>query len=278
MFAIASEQRGLVTLEQLRELGFTKGRRESWLRSGRLHRVFQGVYAAGRPMLSREGRWLAAILACGSGAVLSHLSAAVLWDLIAAEGLTIDVTAPRSRKSRPGISVHRPRRAPRTTVVRGIPVTTISQTLEDLARSFSAAALRRAVGEAELHPAFVADELPPRIWALVDGDGEGGAVSRSRLESRFRRICREAGLPRPERNQRWGDWEIDFLWREQRVAVETDGRNVHTRRVQFARDRQKDRDLQLAGLVALRFTWGEVRRRPDLVVATCRRALGLPES
>lgn len=121
----------------------------------------------------------------------------------------------------------------------------------------------------------MAEELPRRLWEHVDGDG--GPVSRSRLESRFRRLCREGGLPRPERNQAWGGWEIDFLWREQRVAVETDGRSVHARRAQFVRDRQKDRDLQLAGFVALRFTWGELTRRPELVVDTCRRALGLPQ-
>lgn len=209
MFAVAAQQRGVVTVAQLRGLGFTNGRRESWLRTGRLHRVFQGVYAVGRPMLSRDGRWLAAGLSCGPHAVLSHLSAAVSWGLIPAEGTTVDVTAPRSRKSRPGIALHRPRRPPRATVHWGIPVTTISQTLEHLARTFSPAALCRAVGEAELHPLFVAEELPRRLWEHVDGDG--GAVSRSRLESPFRRLCREGGLPRPERNQAWGGWEIDFL-------------------------------------------------------------------
>lgn len=100
-------------------------------------------------------------------------------------------------------------------------------------------------------------------------------VSRGRLENAFARICRKAGLPRPQRNVEWGRWELDFVWPEQRVAVETDGRSVHARRTQFARDREKDRDLQLAGYTALRFTWAEVTRRPEMVADACTRALGL---
>ena len=269
--AIAAGQRGLVTSAQLATLGFTKARRESWIRSGRLHRVFRGVYVFGRPMLSQHGRWLAAVLACGPGACLSHLSAALLWGLVVAEGQCIDVTAPRSRTSRPGIDVHRPLRPPAIVEHLGIPVTTIARTVEDLSRTFAPGPLRRLVGEAELRPEFDPDALPPRLWSLVADPVDGAPPNR--LESRFLRICEEAGLPRPLVNQDWGDWNIDFLWPRHRVAVETDGRAVHARRTQFSRDRRKDRDLQLAGYLALRFTHHEVMRRPTVVTDALRAAL-----
>lgn len=273
--AVAETQRGLITARQLGDLGFTKSRRESWLRSGRLHRVFHGVYAVGRPVRDREALWLAAVLTCGAGAVLSHLSAALLWEIVPAEGAEIEVSAPRSRTSRPGIVVHRPLNPPPAMFRRGIPVTTLERTLEDLARTFGRRELRRAVGEAELRPDFNPRLLSPRVWALVDPDAAGAGTPPNLLERRFMRICREAELPRPVRNREWGRWEIDFLWPSERVAVETDGRAVHARRTQFARDREKDRDLQLAGYTALRFTYAEVMRQPQMVADTCARALGL---
>jgi very-short-patch-repair endonuclease len=274
---LAQAQHGVVTAAQLEALGCSRSRRESWSRSGRLHPLFRGVYVVGRPMVSRKGRWLAAVLACGPGAVLSHLSAALLWGLIVAEGPAIEVSAPRSRASRPGITVHRRRGRPRCTVADGIPVTTIEQTLEDLARTFAPDALRRAAGEAELHPTFDPEALDPRVWATVDPDG-AGRVSHNPLEDQFARVCRRAKLPAPERNVPWGRWNIDFLWREQRVAVETDGRAVHARRTQFARDREKDRYLQLAGFTALRFTRYGVERRAGMVAEACRAALAGPRT
>lgn len=273
--ALAAEQRGLVTTEQLRELGFTRGRRESWLRSGRLHPVYRGVYALGRPMLSQQGRWLAAVLACGPGAVLSHRCAGALWEIIVAAGDLVEVSAPRSRDGRRDIVVHRPVAMPRSTVLRGIPVTTLEQTLEDLARTFTDGALRRAVAQAELRPEFDGAALSSRVWARVDPDGDD-ARDANVLQDLFLRICRRARLGMPEREVPWGRWVLDFLWREQGVAVETDGRAAHTRRTQFARDREKDRDLLLAGLLPLRFTYGDVRRRADMVAATCRTALTRP--
>lgn len=273
MAAVAAAQRGLITAAQLTELGCSPGRRESWLRSGRLHRVFHGVYVVGRPMLSREGRWLAAVLACGPGAALSHLCAGAHWGILRAPGETIEVTAPRSRASRPGLTVHRRRTPPRVTVHCGIPVTTLEQTLEDLARTFAPEALRQAVGEAELRPEFDPAVLPERVWARIGADAKSG-VDANVLQDRFLALCRRAGLPTPERDVPWGRWEIDFLWREQGVAVETDGRSVHARRSQFSRDRAKDRELQLGGLLALRFTYREVTRQTAMVAETCRTALG----
>lgn len=224
----------------------------------------------GHPAISRESRWLAAVLACGPGAVLSHLSAAALWGIIVADGVAVDVISARTRKGQPGIVVHRPRTPPSSTIHRGIPVTTPEQTLAHLARTFTPANLQQAVGEAQLLPGFDVSALPSRVRALAEDPAHG--ISRNMMERRFRRLAREAGLPKPAVNEPWGRWEIDFLFRDERIAVETDGRATHERRLQFERDREKDRDLQLAGLLALRFTYAEVMRKPETVRRTLAAA------
>lgn len=265
--AVAEQQHGLVTREQLH---LPRSTIDSWVRRGLLVVVHRGVYALGHRSLTPEARWLAAVLACGPGAMLSHLSAAALWGIIAADGVAVDVIAGRGRKGQPGIAVHRPRAMPARTVHRGIPVTTPERTLVDLARTFTPENLERAVGEAQLLPAFDVAALPARLRALAEEPEHG--ISRNAMERRFRKLAREAGLSPPEVNQRWGRWELDFLFREEGIAVETDGRATHLRRAQFERDRRKDRDLQLAGLLALRFTYPEVMRRPAVVLDALRRA------
>lgn len=259
-----------MTTPQLASVGVGRGAVQRWVHHGRLHRVFRGVYAVGHPAISREARWLAAVLACGPAAVLSHLSAAALWGIIVADGLAIDVIAARSRKGQAGITVHRPRTPPLTTVHRGIPVTTPEQTLAHLARTFTPANLERAVGEAQLLPGFDFTALPPRVRALAEDPEDG--ISRNVMERRFRKLAREAGLSKPAVNEPWGRWEIDLLFRDEGIAVETDGRSTHERRLQFERDREKDRDLQLAGLLALRFTYAEIMRRPGVVLRTLAAA------
>jgi very-short-patch-repair endonuclease len=272
----------LVTRRELLAGGVSATTVKSWLRTGRLHRVFQGVYAVGHPLITREERWLAAVLACGPGAALSHLSAAALWGLIAADGEAIDVTVARGRKGHGGIRAHRRRTAPEAAVHRGIPTTSVAHTLLDLATTFTPAHLERALGEAQLLPFFAEDELRralatgrPGVRALRaiwDRDERSVGIPRNAMERRFLKIVKAAGLPRPEVNMPWGRWEIDALWPELRVAVELDGRTYHQRRADFARDREKDRELQLAGLIALRFTYAEVMRRPQAVTAGCCRA------
>jgi len=254
---------------------------ESWLRGERLHAVFHEVYAVGHPSLTREERWLAAVLACGEGAVLSHQSAALLWAVVQAEAEDVDVSVPRTRAGIEGIAIHRRRHAPRATTHRGIPTTTLAQTLVDLAATFTPNHLERAYTEAQLHPLLDENELSRLLEQPTRGvkslrqlaaEGDGPGVPRNVMERRFLRIVREAGLPRPEMNVPWGRWNIDALWREPKVAVELDSRTFHQRRQDFARDRQKDRDLQLAGYLALRFTATEVMRRPAVVTAGCCRA------
>jgi predicted transcriptional regulator of viral defense system len=132
---LAGARHNVVTTDDLLGLGLTHSDIGYRVERGRLHRKYKGVFAVGRPDLRIEGVFLAAVLACGPRATLSHKSAARLWNLTRAETSRIDVTAPRSVKPKPGIRLHRPLSldALDTTIVEGIPVTSVAQTLLDLA-------------------------------------------------------------------------------------------------------------------------------------------------
>jgi very-short-patch-repair endonuclease len=199
-----------------------------------MHRVHRGVYAVGNPNLTREGRWMAAVLACGEDTVLSHQSAAALWKLspTCPPLAHVSVPGPNGRRKRRGIVVHRSLTltAEQTTRRRGIPVTTLARTLADL--------------------------------------GYGPDRTRSDLERLFLRICREHGIPKPEVNVRIGPYEVDFLWRAERLVVEVDGYAYHSDRRAFEADRARDRELAHRGFLVIRFTDKELSRRPDAVAAS----------
>jgi very-short-patch-repair endonuclease len=274
-----------VTRAQLREHGITDGSVSWWLRTGRLHRIHRGVYAVGHPGVTEEARWLAAVLACGPGATLSHRSAAELWRIGVREGRRLDVTVPRTRHGgAAGITVHRARRLEpgEVTTLRGVPVTTLPRTLVDLADVVGEGELARAIHEAQ-----VAHRLSPRALEAAAGRAHGRRGSgrlaraigdpdrtRSALERRFRRLCREHGLPRPAVNERVAGMEVDFLWRERRVVAETDGWAFHRTRAAFETDRERDQALTRAGYRVVRFTHRQVAARPGEVAATLRAALG----
>src|SRR3954453_1701535 len=204
---LAHRQWGVVSLAQLQALG--RGARAVQLRaqSGRLRRVYRGVYAIGGAALPREGRNLAAVLACGDGAVLSHVSAAVHWGLLSYDPPRPEVTAPASRAGAPGIRLHRTHflDARETTTHRGIPITTLARTLLDLAATAPTNHLEHAIGQAmrnELYDhATIARVLDgrPGTRALRRAT-EDPAFTRGELERRFRRLCRRAGLPQPLSN------------------------------------------------------------------------------
>jgi hypothetical protein len=222
------------------------------------------VYAVGHPGLSPEGRWLAAVLACGAGAVLSHQSAAALWDLRPTSRAAIDVTAP-SRHRRRGVDLHRSRcLAPEQRTERSqIPCTTVARTLVDLAgvleRTGIEGAWRRAEMLALLDVHAVKSALEPSrgrrgagvIRSLLAESGVD-EITRSELEERFLALCDHASLPRPEVNTRidanGANYEVDFLWRAQRLVAETDGWGPHHTRDAFETDRRRDAALLVAGL------------------------------
>jgi very-short-patch-repair endonuclease len=228
---------------------------------------------------------MAAVLACGSGAVLSHLDAAALWKIYAGEGARVHVTSTSQSGSRiAGIAAHRARRLDPddVTVRHGIPVTTVGRTLVDLTDMLGRDRLLRAIREAEFLRLLDLDAL---IAAVQRGHGRQrlgglreaitahtpGQIVREELEHRFLELVRGAGLPPPETNvkiqARGRRYEIDCLWREQRIAVELDGRAAHARTAAFESDRSKDAALSAIGLRPLRFTWLRVTKEPDEVVA-----------
>jgi very-short-patch-repair endonuclease len=284
---LAARQHGVVAVTQLRELGLTSRTARSRVATGRLHRLHRGVYAVGHPVISTKGRWMAAALACGGDAVLSHRSAAALWGIRPTTRTAIDVISPRrTGRGRARIEVHRPAglRADDVTSVDGIPCTTVARTLLDLAGVVDRRTLERAYEQAEvlrlLDLEAVADVLArssgrrgaAALLAVVRECDQSTTLTRNDLEERFLAICDAAALPRPRVNA-WvpldgGGVEVDFLWPRERLIIETDGHQVHGTRRAFERDRRRDRRLLLAGWRVVRFTWRQIVRDPDEVVAT----------
>lgn len=224
---------------------------------------------------------MAAVLAGGPGAVLSHRSAATLWGIGGSGGGGgVDVTVPGNRRSTGAIEFHRTLLpADEVTVTNGIPVTTVPRTIFDLAADTSARRVERTINEAEvlqLWDELSLDELllryPRRtgsrtVRAALDGRRAGATITRSELEERFLALIDGAGLPRPEVNAFVDGFEVDFLWRDARLIVELDGRAFHHTAQAFERDRERDRILQAAGWRVIRLTWRQLEATPHRVVA-----------
>jgi len=276
--AIAGEQWAVITWRQLRDAGLAKSTIGRRVRRRRLHRVHVGVYALVPPeALAPEGRWLAAVLACGTEAALSHRSAAVLWGLLDDDGEAPDVTAPvNGPRDVKGVVLHRSRNlAGNVTRRRGIPVTTLERTLADLADVVARPVLHRAAQQAEFHRRTIGPAGDP--WRHANG--RRGApnlrslpllrarvgMTWSELEHRMLRLCRQAGLPEPESNQQVAGKRVDFVWRRQRLVVETDGGQAHLTAAAFEEDRRRDVELLIAGWRVARFTWAMVRDEPHRV-------------
>ena len=294
--ALAGRQHGLVSLGQVEAAGLGPSGVRARVASGSLHRIHRGVYSVGHAVLSREGRWLAAVMAGGDGAVLSHLSAGELWGLCVTHGKQIDVTTPRrAGRNRAGISVHSGATLARSEArqVRRIPCTSIARTLLDLAEVVDRRRLERAVDQAEvlrvLDLRSVRETLSrahgrvgaPLLSALLEEHSPGTTITRSELEERFLCLCTEAGLPPPEVNSRvevaGGSFEVDFLWRAPRVIAETDGRQFHGTGQAFERDRLRDQGLLCEGWRVVRCTWRQVTREPDRLARTLETLLA-PEA
>jgi very-short-patch-repair endonuclease len=267
---LAASQHGVVSTGQLLDAGLAASTITERVKEGRLHRLHQGVYAVGHPGVSSEGRWMAAaaVLACRANAALSHRSAAALWKLLPPSRGPVDVSVPSraGRSRRAGIRVHRCftlAGSPGSIVVRrGIPVTSVPRTIADVKRAVPAWQWRRAVRQAE----FLG--LPPGLEIETDR-------TRSDLEGDFLRLCRQHRIPAPEVNVRVGSWTVDFLWREERVAVETDFYGYHRGRVAFRDDRARDLALRRRGFAVHRFSEEQVDERPAEVAGDLRDALGL---
>jgi very-short-patch-repair endonuclease len=276
---LVRQQHGVVGHDQLARLGFSEKAIRHRIAIGRLHRLRRGVYAVGRPEVSDKGRWMAAVLACGEGAALSHSSAAALWRIGAEQRGLVEVSLPSSsRRRRPGIRLHRrPSLNPERDLTReyGIPVTTPIQTLIDLSLRLDRPGIERMINEADKYNLT----HPPQLRKALDArSGEPGVaqlrrildrrtfrLTKEELERRFLPLARKAGLPVPLTGQFVNGFEVDFYWPDLALVVETDGLRYHRTPAEQARDRLRDQAHTAAGLAQLRFTHEQVRYEPEYV-------------
>jgi predicted transcriptional regulator of viral defense system len=262
----AARSHGVVAYDELIELGVGPCAVKRWAADGRLHRLYRGVYAVGHKVLTVHGRWMAAVKACGPGAVLSHISAAALWDLIRSSSPIVHVTTP-GRASPKGIRVHRVRRLhpDDVAVVDQVPVTSVARILLDLADVLQPRQLIRAIEQAERLQIF---DMRAIERLLARSNGRRVAVLRSaiaavkgeppRVNSNWERdlldFCEDHGIPRPELNVIVEGHEVDALWRAKKIVVELDSWRFHRHLAAFVDDRRKIATLQLAGYLVLPLT------------------------
>jgi very-short-patch-repair endonuclease len=281
---LAAKQHGVVARKQLLDLGVHPQAIKHRVAKGRLHPVHHGVYAVGRPALTRTGRWMAAVLRCGRGAALSHASAAALHGIAIPEVHGTEISVPMPRGPRvPGVRVHRRRdlTAADLTRVDGIPVTTPLWTLLDLAGRLPRSRLEAAINEVtklgltdpdDLRSALTSFSRRPGTVRLREVlDRHTFTLTDSVLERRFLPLARAAGLPLPQTGQLVNGFKVDFYWPELGLVVETDGLRYHRTPAQQARDRQRDQAHAIAGLTSLRFTHAQVWHQPRQVQRTLVR-------
>jgi hypothetical protein len=283
---LAARQWGVVSTAQLHALGLGRGAIHKAVRAGRLHRVHHSVYAVGHGVLRVEGRRLAAVLACGPGAVLSHRTAAAHWGLLKTDQTRIDVTARRGRHGAPGIRLHRSRSldAQDTTHHEAIPITSVSRTLLDLAGLRRDGELERALAQAErlqLYDHRAISDVIARCnghrgtQLLARATTREPKWTRNEWEAAFLELLRAAGLPEPLTNDAFdvpdhGHCEPDYHWPAHRMIVELDGFETHGTRAAFRNDRAKDAALTASGYRVLRFTRDD---DPELAIKRLRALL-----
>lgn len=264
---LAEGQHGVVAWRQLISLGLTEGLIKARIRGGQLVLLHRGVFAVGHQRIGIRGEWLAAVLACGPGAVLSHASAAQLWDMRGSRG-PIEVTR-RSGHRRPhGVRLHQTRSLPpeHITVEAGIPVTTPERTALDMAARLDFRQMERFLVAGDRAKRIRWPELHRVIEEGVGRKGRGmlrrvslqvspGAVdTRSNPEIDFLALCREANLPEPEVNVFVEGKLVDFFWSSERLVIEIDSYHYHGDRPAFERDHESTVALMAAGHKVLRTT------------------------
>lgn len=282
---VAGRQWGRVTWRQMRGLGIDRAVISRWLNEGYLHRRLPGVYAVGHPAGDRITALVEALLYAGPGAALSHATAAWWLGLLDAEPPQIHLSTPRQCRSMPGIRVHQKRVCERI-MHRELPTTTVPQTLRDLASTAPLRTVRRALAKAD----YAGTLDVPAIQAVLKRGCRGStklrtaleehqpslARTKSHLEVRFFELCESSGLPLPEVNVKINGWEVDALWRAERIAIELDGYRNHRSPAQVKRDRRKELALRAAGLTTLRYSDEELTDHRKEVIADLRRARGRP--
>lgn len=284
IWELAERQHWVITRRQLLERGMTSRQIEWRLRNGRLHRVWRGVYAVGRPQVTRHGRWMAAVLACGPYAALSHDSAAALWGFGTEPDGVVEISVPGEvARRRPGIRVFRRQvLGPGDVTERFvIPVTSPARTLIDQATRLAPPRLERAVNEADKLERVKADAL---YASLDEYRGHPGVapmrrlldplhfrLSDSELERAMRPVASAAGLPVPETKAWVNRFEVDFFWPDLGIVVEADGLRYHRTASQQRRALRRDQTHLAAGLWPLRFSHWQIAREPAYVRKILRR-------
>jgi very-short-patch-repair endonuclease/predicted transcriptional regulator of viral defense system len=287
VWAIARRDHDVISRRELLDLGFHRKAIEHRTTTGRLHRQARGVYSVGSPNLTDLGRLMVAIKRCGPGAVLSHLSAAVLWGIWKREPREIQVTVPFSRNPRPqGIDVRRRVLRPGDTTERHrIPVTTVLQTLIDCAPNRSRREVERMINQADALDLLRADVLHAEVQGrtepgavVVRGilDAEAFVLSDSVLEQLFVPIALRAGLPRPLTQQTINGYRVDFYWPELGLVVEVDGLRYHRTPLEQRRDLERRQAHEDAGLTCRRFTYWQVAKEAGSVEERLRRQARTP--
>jgi very-short-patch-repair endonuclease len=283
---IAAIQKGFATREQLLAAGLGRGAIVHRLGTGRLRERYRGVYLVDRARVEPLGEEMAAVLHFGGYAVLTHRSAAFVWELLrtAPPFLTLTMVGKHGRP-RHGLRLHRLPLDRREIRVRdGLPVTSPARTLLDLAGEMDDAELEEGVAVARQRRFASADEVrvaisrtpgrkgASRLARLLDA-GAASGFTRSTAERRMRELLRAAELPQPQANAPLLGYVADFLWAEHRLVVEVDGYQFHSDRGAFERDRRRDQVFAAAGYTVVRVTWAQLSNEPLAVVARIAQAL-----
>ncbi|HSS41287.1 MAG TPA: type IV toxin-antitoxin system AbiEi family antitoxin domain-containing protein [Solirubrobacterales bacterium] len=288
---LARRQYGVVGRRQLISSGWSEEEIDWRLRAGRLHRLHSGVYAVGHRMIPREGRWMAAVLASGSGAALSHWSAAALWMIRTNSRTRIDVTVAHRSRSSDRIRRHISEvPEDERTVKDGIPVTTVPRTILDLAATEPADTVENLLRESEYLQLTDRLSLPDLLERYLGKRGtrkvrialerleeEPEGRRRSPLEERFAPFLRLHSLPIP----RFNDWIllggkrccVDCHWPGTNQIVELDGWQAHGTRSAFREDKARDRRLAAAGYTVTHITWNQLEDEPDEIASDLRALL-----
>ena len=290
---LAAEQHGRVSRIQLLQLGVPARTIGEHIAAGRLHIEHRGVYAVGHAVRTERGVQMAAVLACGPGAGISHQSGGGLHTIMRWGG-RVHVTASRARGPLKGVVVHRTRRIEPAdmTVVAGLPVTSWARTIVDLADVLPTARVVRLLEEAVMAGIYDEGELTAargraagrsgarRLQeALAQGHHHIPQRTRSPLEERFLDLVRSAAppLPRPTCNAHvdlGGKLvEVDVLFHDAGLVVELDSRRHHSHQCSVVRDEARDRALDDAGFELIRLTWRDVVGLPEPTIRRLRGSL-----
>jgi very-short-patch-repair endonuclease len=270
VLALAARQHGVVARWQMLALGMSRSAIEEAIRAGRSHRVMRGVYAVGRPELTRRGFLVAAVLRCGQQAALSHHSAAELWRIRRARPGAAHVCVPAGRGLRTNeVRVHRRDLGPREITQRdGIRVTTPVCTLVDLAADLNETEIEAALNEIDKLGLATIPQIKRELARMAPRPGRRAlrdllgrltfSATDSELEREFLRLLKSTTLPKPHLGARLNGHKTDFFWPELGIVVETDGAAYHRTPAQQQADRIRDQDHAAAGLTPLRFTHWQV--------------------